>query len=905
MDDLHTPTDGTPVPASGPGSNQREAVSPETAPGAPGGEMGAPARLPQFKPGDLIDDRFAVVRFLARGGMGEVYEVEDRNLRGTHVALKTILSQYAADPVMRQRFEREVLSARGVVHPNLCPIYDLGHWMRPEGQLTYLTMKLLPGESLAARVARDGPLRGEEALSVLRQVAEGMAAAHEAGILHRDIKTGNILVHGSGVHVVAWVTDFGLARATLSDDTSLTLRGVAGTPGFMAPELFYGSAPTQASDVYALGVVAHVVLTGRLPHILVPHGKNAPGPFQATDVPGPWRRFVEGCLQPAVEVRFQSVREAMPAMPAMPGAPATGGAVAARARMGKRFSRRKMLVLGAGASASAAIGAWLEWGQIIEFLAPLPSTRFVALMALPLGSPPALLATVMDSIGQRLTRAEAYVKNLLIIAPRDRPGPAEAIDSLGEVQNTLGANLVLTASLDQSSSQARLNMRLLDANSQRVLRRGTVECAMDSIGTLAQSAAQKAASWLQLPGSDERLSDPEELKSVPPNVFQAYSEAEQLLNEPNHAGLEQAIVKYQQVLDLDRHFALAYARLAIAYIRQYYVVREAANLDLAGSNAANALFYNPHSAIGLLSQALVLVCRGKTREAQDYFKKAQQADPGNPEILFYKAWTLDRQGLLPEAEQAYRDILAVRPNYWPAYNNLGAVLTRQAKYEEAAKAFAAAAAAAPQVAQPLGNLAQTYLDLGRIDDARTALNESLRRAESEDAYLALGDLDFMQSKYNDALTDYGRAARLNPRNHLTLRNMGDCYTVLGNAKMATQYYGRAAQVLSAQLKADPKDGLGWANLAFYDAKLGNRSDAETDMENAKAHISSGDVASRFMIVQALAVLGRKKEALDLLLWCMDKGLSTSEVDLALDLKDLRNTEAYRAKVKQLKRNRTA
>ena len=895
MDDFPKSTDGTLAPAAELGSNDRKAVAPENVQGTPVADPGAPARPPQFKPGDLIDDRFAVVRFLARGGMGEVYEVEDRNLRGSHVALKTILSQYAADPVMRERFEREVLSARGVVHPNLCPIYDLGHWKRPEGQLTYLTMKLLPGESLAARLSRDGPLPGDEALCVLRQVGAGIAAAHDAGILHRDIKTANIMVQGSGPQMWAWVTDFGLARATLSDDTSLTAHGVAGTPGFMAPELFYGSPPTQASDVYALGVVAYVVLVGRLPHISALRGKSASTPFKSADIPEPWRRFVEGCLKPAVEERFKSVRQAMEAMP---GAPATGGAV--RARMGKRFSRRKMLVLGTGAGAGVVIGAWLEWGQIVEMLNPLPSTRFVALLALPVDRPPALLATVMDSIGERLARAEAYVKNLLIITPRDRPlGATETIDSPNEVESTLGANLVLTGSLDQTASRARLNLRLLDASSQRVLRRGTLECAIDAIGSLAQTASERAASLLQLPGRDVQLSDPEELKSVPANVYQAYSEAEQLVSEPNHAGLEQAIGKYQQALDLDRHFALGYARLSLAYLKQFYVTREPANLDLAGSNATSALYYDPHSAMGLMSQALVMVSRGKATDADAYFTKAQRADPGNPEILFYKAWALDRQGLMTQAEKAYGEILAARPNYWPAYNNLGVLLARQAHYADAAKAFAAAGAAAPKVAQPMGNLAQTYLELQMPDEARAAMNEALRRAPSEDAYLALGDLDFGQGKFKDSLTDYGNAERLNPRNHLTLRNMGDCYTMLGDAKMATESYGRAAELLTSQLNTNPRDGFGWANMAFYDAKLGNRQKAETDMDNARAHGAS-DVASRFMFVQALDVLGRKKEALDLLLWCMDKGLSPTDVDLAVDLKDLRNTEEYRSRLVQLK-----
>jgi hypothetical protein len=125
--------------------------------------------------------------------------------------------------------------------------------------------------------------------------------------------------------------------------------------------------------------------------------------------------------------------------------------------------------------------------------------------------------------------------------------------------------------------------------------------------------------------------------------------------------------------------------------------------------------------------------------------------------------------------------------------------------------------------------------------------------------------------------------------------------MLGNARMAKECYGRAAQLLSAVLETNPRDGFGWANLAFYHAKVGDSRDAETDMENAASH-GAIDVASRFMIVQALDVLGRRKEALDLLLWCMDKGLSPAEVDLAVDLKDLRSTEAYRSRLKNLKGN---
>ena len=173
MDKFQNSTDDASVPTAGPGLNERRDPKREPSHGCPNESPALTASLQQFQPGDLIDGRFAVIRFIACGGIGEVYEVEDRQLPGVHGALKTILSQYAADPLMRLRFEREVLTAREVVHPNLCPMYDVGYWKRPGGELTYLTMKLLDGESLATRLARHAPLPDEEARCILMQVGYG------------------------------------------------------------------------------------------------------------------------------------------------------------------------------------------------------------------------------------------------------------------------------------------------------------------------------------------------------------------------------------------------------------------------------------------------------------------------------------------------------------------------------------------------------------------------------------------------------------------------------------------------------------------------------------------------------------------------------------------------------------
>jgi serine/threonine protein kinase len=186
-------------------------------------------------------------------------------LRGAKVAVKTILPQIAHDPDLQQRFESEVLLARQVNHSNLCPIYDIFHCHQPPPSFLFLTMKLLTGETLAARLRRTASISIREGLAILKQMAAGLAAIHAAGILHGDIKPNNIVLDGAGLDVRLWITDFGLARA-YTGETSLSGNELAaGTPDYMAPEVHRGLEPSQASDLFALGVVLHQVFTGEKP----------------------------------------------------------------------------------------------------------------------------------------------------------------------------------------------------------------------------------------------------------------------------------------------------------------------------------------------------------------------------------------------------------------------------------------------------------------------------------------------------------------------------------------------------------------------------------------------------------------------------------------------------------------
>ena len=216
---------------------------------------------PAVRPGDVLAGRFELVRELGSGGMGTVFTAVDREL-ATAIALKVLRPEVAESREARGRFRRELQLARRVTHPNVCRLFDL---FRAERDVLFLTMELLAGETLAERLER-GSLPPLEARAIARDVAAGLAAVHRAGVVHRDLKSGNVMLLADGDRC-AVVTDFGLATSR-DAPSRLTMSGaLMGTPAYMAPEQLQGEPATPATDVYALGLLLYQMLTGRLPFV--------------------------------------------------------------------------------------------------------------------------------------------------------------------------------------------------------------------------------------------------------------------------------------------------------------------------------------------------------------------------------------------------------------------------------------------------------------------------------------------------------------------------------------------------------------------------------------------------------------------------------------------------------------
>ncbi|MGY1736323.1 protein kinase domain-containing protein [Geodermatophilus sp. SYSU D00684] len=281
--------------------------------------------------GDLLGGRYRLDSVLASGGMGRVWRGHD-TLLDRPVAVKVLRSEYTGDPSFLQRFRAEARHAALLTDPHIAAVHDYGETVSPDGEpLAYLVMELVAGEPLSAVIARTGGLDATETLRIVRQAAAGLATAHAAGVIHRDVKPGNLLVRPDGG---VKITDFGIAFSASSVPMTQTGQ-VMGTAQYISPEQVQGAKASPASDVYGLGVVAHQCLTGRVPfdaespvQVLLMHVQQQPPPLPA-DVPPDVRALVARAMAKDPAARFPdgaALRDAADAVLAGRPAPSASSA---------------------------------------------------------------------------------------------------------------------------------------------------------------------------------------------------------------------------------------------------------------------------------------------------------------------------------------------------------------------------------------------------------------------------------------------------------------------------------------------------------------------------------------------------------------------------------------------------
>jgi len=547
----------------------------------------------RFRAGTLLLGRFRVVRLLGTGGMGEVYEAEDLELR-EQIAVKTIRLSHASDTSMLDRLRKEVQLGRRVSHPNVCRLFDVFRVTLPPTadspsiDCAIVTMELLRGQTLADHIRDDGPMSLDAALPIAQQIAEGLQAAHEAGVVHRDLKSANVFLARDGSVTRAVITDFGLATTVANEGANweLSVTGaVIGTLAYMSPEQLRGEPATPRSDIYAFGIVLYEMVSGVLPfRALTPMAaalkrvNERPEDLRRylPDVSAPWHATIHRSLAMEPEKRFANARDVATALittPPWTSLPAvrwtaTLVAIAAIVTASATYVRFLKRTTGATTTVSSPKGV------------PVTHTRpAVALFGFNNVSQKPEFAYISTALAQGLGSELAMNEQLRIVSgeevariKRELSLPAEdtlAGDTLEKVRGSLGSDLIVLGSyLAQGaagSGRLRVDFRVQDTRTGEILQAWSQDgTEADLLNLIAESGAA-ARQRLGLGDAVVSTTGLASAKLGLPNSGQArrlYAEGIDALQDFD-ASL--ARDRFERTISQEPDFALAHVGLSMAW----------------------------------------------------------------------------------------------------------------------------------------------------------------------------------------------------------------------------------------------------------------------------------------------------------------------------------------------------
>ncbi len=784
-----------------------------------------------FEPGELLDGRFRIVREIAQGGMGVVYEAVDEKLQ-RRIALK------CAKTGFRKRLPPEVRNATEISHPNVCKIFEIHTASTRQGEIDFITMEFLDGETLADRLTR-GPLPETEARAIALQLCAGLAEAHRNQVIHGDLKSNNvILTSGPQGAVRAVITDFGLARRPEASQTNAPSGQMAGTPDYMAPELWKGGKVSAASDIYALGVIFRVMLTAEapsrqdaLPEFPQEVGtltvndvrQNVNRPCTSRELPSPWDEIVEGCLEPLAVNRFKSVDEIIE-------------------RLDTRNRASKWVRL---APAVAAILAALFW-----VARPGPAIRLAVLPFVVEGSPVQTAGGLALDVADRLSR----LRRGLVVIP---PGEARrsGVDSYEKAKTVLAATHVLRTRLHNSGSQIAVVASVMDTGSGRTLQElvGTYSSNDTPLLAKALYATVTGAFHLRMGVS---------LELVSAAAYPFYVQGINLLRR-DQVSADEALPFFQKAIELDPRSALTYAGLAEAQLQKFQRGYGQQWLDLAAQSVAKAQSLNADSAPVLLAAGLLKQQHGWYELAAQDFGRAVELAPNTAGGWNRLAVAYSSMNRPDEAIVTYQKAIQAQPDYYQPYIDFGLFYYYRGQFQEAEQLFRRATEIASGLAKGHMELGLALKEQGRFQEAEQSLLQALRLQQSSPILTDLGTLYYQQGRYSEAALYFERSLAAEPPNVARCSNLGDAYRHLGRQQEAAAWYHRAETMAASEVIQNPRDAFSRAQLARLSALLGERSSAEFEMMQA---LSMGASDARVLQFGAFTFesLGEREKTLQVL-----------------------------------------
>lgn len=576
------------------------------------------ARADVPRVGAVLAGRYELLAVLGSGGMGTVYSAQDRELDEV-VAVKLLRPELAATPGGQDRLRREVKLARRITHRNVARTFELGEHA---GQ-RFLTMEFVAGESLAQVLRRRGRLAFGRAAPIFLGVCEALAAAHEAGIVHRDVKPDNVMLDQDGRVVV---TDFGIAAFR---DEASTGAAISGTPAYMAPEQLEGRQPTPQTDLYALGALVFEVLTGELPW-------RAPtvvaALYRRLDEPPPDPRALAPEVPDAVAALVVRCMQRAPAE-----RPASATAVA-----------RELRTL-----VDAAVDAVASTSSPALSPAERPAAPARTLAVLPLQRAPSLADHVVEALAEDLADALGALKGLRVLAYRS--GVHGDPRACGQ---QLGVGLVLDGSVRSAGERLSVGLRLIDTATGFLAWTGRFEAAPAQLLRVQGEATRAIAAALELDAGGPVREAPTD-----PVALDLYLRARQHYNLFTPADLRRAVELFTEALALDPDNPTIASALCMAYVRLSYVALEVSweMLETAERVAEQAIARAPHLADPHLALSHLRLRSGDPVAAARLARAALARAPSSPDAHELLGRLFLEAGRVPDASRRLEAALSLDP----------------------------------------------------------------------------------------------------------------------------------------------------------------------------------------------------------------------------------------------------
>jgi serine/threonine-protein kinase len=830
---------------------------------------------------------YRLLSILGRGGMGEVFLAEDTRL-GRQVAIKTLAPKLSNSDQFASYLLREARAAARLNHPNIARVYDV---IASDGRM-HIVMESLDGETLAQRLRSRGPMPAADASAVCVQIASALEHAHANGILHCDVKPGNVFVTSDAT---VKVLDFGIARvldaATDAGDAGIgasptLMRLRVGTPPYMSPEQRLGRNVDQRSDVYGLGIVLHELCSGRLPAPLALDGDTTatdPELVLESSIDEPLRAIIDKATKLAPHDRYESIGDLKKALQEL----SPDARPVAVDRWWRRVAPRGWMFAAAVLTAAVALIGWLagdSWRRNAADPAPPP---VIAIAPFSVAEPSTEMRFLAAGITELVTDYLSASPTVVVISNNAMRALSSQSKPLDVMSKDLGATHVIAGSLTPQDGRVRVSLSVFNAATGRIESAGSIDASFTDVIGDSRSLTQLIRQRLNEAGIPAGAASPQ-LPSMPSRAaLEDYAHGRELLAQFNTGdNLDRAIDLFKRAIERDRGFALAHAGFAEASWRKYRRTRDDTWAKTAQDATFEALRLAPEEARVRYTAAIVLRGTGRVQEAVEELRRALQLQPNYADAHRVLGTILATLGKLDEAVREFEAALKLQPASWETYHALGLAYFDHGRLEDAIRAFKEETRLQPGGAAGFQALGTSYHSLGKLDEALESYNRAIQIAPSALAYSNIGMILYNRKRYAEAVDAYRHSATLAPNIPETQRNLGDSLTRLGDAPGARQAYRRAIDLSTQELKINPRDGKLIALTAVCFAKLGEVRLARTSARSAVATASS-DAEVHYLAGVALALAGDLEQASSLIQRSLELGFSRSVMEEDDDLTTLR------------------